>query len=314
MSLCPVCERADLVRQDQTVDLVETLAGWEAATSARFPPSLWARFRALEKTVLHRCPACRFGRFEPVVAGDADFYRAIATDEYYNVDKWEFERAIRRIVRSEARSVLDAGCGSGHFLTALRDAAPDLQLVGSEMDTSLLGDVRAKGFETISGDLDSVARSPDRFDVVCAFQTLEHVEDPLAFLLTYLGRLQPNGELILSTPDQDGPIRHFAAALTEVPPHHVTRWTSEAFETLLPRLGLDCVLVEREPLPAYLFDAYLPVVWREGCWPAEILDPLATAVGESAVAFGSECLRKAQLRRVHNVPGHTILAVGRKRS
>jgi 2-polyprenyl-3-methyl-5-hydroxy-6-metoxy-1,4-benzoquinol methylase len=299
--------------QEQTVDLVKTLAGWEAATSARFPSSLWERFRALEKTVLHRCPACRFGRFEPVVAGDADFYSAIETSDYYNAEKWEFERAIQRIIRSGARCVLDAGCGSGHFLTALRDAAPGLRLVGSELDGSLLDDVRAKGFETISGDFDSVARSPDRFDVVCAFQTLEHVEDPLAFLSAYLSLLRPNGELILSTPDQDGPIHHFGAALTEVPPHHVTRWTAEAFEALLPRLGLDCVLVEREPLPAYLFDAYLPVVWAAGCWPAAILDPLATAVGESPVAFGSECLRKAHLRRVHDVPGHTILVIARKR-
>ena len=45
MSPCPVCEKADLVRQDRIVDLAETLAGWEVATSARFPPLLWARFR-----------------------------------------------------------------------------------------------------------------------------------------------------------------------------------------------------------------------------------------------------------------------------
>ena len=41
------------------VDLAETLAGWEVATSARFPRLLWARFRALGKTVLYRRPACR---------------------------------------------------------------------------------------------------------------------------------------------------------------------------------------------------------------------------------------------------------------
>ena len=303
MSLCPVCEKADLVRQDQTVDLVETLTGWEAATSARFPPSLWARFRALEKTVLHSCPACRFGRFEPIVTGDADFYRAIETDQYYNSKKWEFERAIRRIVRSGARSVLDAGCGSGYFLSALREVAPDLRLVGSELDSSLLGEVQAKGFETISGDSDSVARSDHRFDVVCTFQTLEHVEDPLAFLSTYLGLLRPNGELILSTPDQDGPIRHFDAALTEVPPHHVTRWTAKTFEALLPRLGLDCVLVEREPLPAYLFDGYLPVAWREGCWPAEILDPLAKAVGEVCRGVRRRVLKESAVTPCVRRPG-----------
>ena len=84
MSPCPVCEKADRVRQDRIVDLAETLAGWEVATSARFPPLLWARFRALGKTVLYRYPAYRFGRFEPVVAGDADFYKAIENNEYYN--------------------------------------------------------------------------------------------------------------------------------------------------------------------------------------------------------------------------------------
>lgn len=87
MSPCPVCEKADRVRQGRIVDLAETLAGWEVATSARFPPLLWTRFRALSKTVLYRYPACRFGRFEPVVAGDADFYKAIETNEYYNVQK-----------------------------------------------------------------------------------------------------------------------------------------------------------------------------------------------------------------------------------
>ena len=76
------------MRQDRIVDLAETLAGWEVATSARFPPFLCAPVRALGKTVLYRYPACRFGRFEPVVvAGDADFYKAIETNEYYNVRK-----------------------------------------------------------------------------------------------------------------------------------------------------------------------------------------------------------------------------------
>ncbi len=70
MSPCPVCEKADVVRQDRIVDL---------STSARFPPLLWARFRALGKTVLYRCPACRFARFEPVAAVDADFYKNISS-------------------------------------------------------------------------------------------------------------------------------------------------------------------------------------------------------------------------------------------
>jgi hypothetical protein len=33
----------------------------------------------LGKTVLYRCPACRFARFEPVAAVDADFYKNISS-------------------------------------------------------------------------------------------------------------------------------------------------------------------------------------------------------------------------------------------
>src|ERR1700722_14013640 len=80
MSPCPVCERADLVRQDRIVDLAETLAGWEVATSARFPASLWARFRALGKTILYRCPACRFARFEPVAPSTPTSTRILPLD------------------------------------------------------------------------------------------------------------------------------------------------------------------------------------------------------------------------------------------
>lgn len=314
MSSCPACGQADLLRGSQSVDLAETLAGWEAATQARFPARLWERCRKRGRTVLHTCPACRFARFEPVVAGDTDFYSAIETDGYYNAEKWEFERAIRYIIRSGARSVLDVGCGSGHFLAALRNAAPGLRIVGSELESSVLADVRAKGFETMEGDLGSVACSPERFDIVCAFQTLEHVEDPVRFLSCFLSLVAPGGRVILSTPDADGPIRHFPDALTEVPPHHVTRWTGDAFQALLPALGFEVLTVERESLPAYLLDAYLPIAWDEGCWPADILNPLAEALGESALAFGSECIREAKLPRLYGVSGHTILVIGRRGS
>ena len=68
MSPCPVCEKADLVRQDRIVDLAETLAGWEVATSARFPPLLWARFRGWARPFCTAVLPARFARFEPVAA------------------------------------------------------------------------------------------------------------------------------------------------------------------------------------------------------------------------------------------------------
>ncbi len=154
------------------------------------------------------------------------------------------------------------------------------------------------------------------FDVVCVFQTLEHVADPLAFLRALSSLVRPAGTLIVTTPDAAGPIRHFADALTELPPHHLTQWTESAFRAALPRVGAQADLIRHEPLPDYLWDSYLPVLWSEGCWLAPLFDKLAarrkyeTPLQRAGLAL--EWLRSLGIKRLHGMPGHTLYVLAHR--
>ncbi|AMK75103.1 MULTISPECIES: class I SAM-dependent methyltransferase [Methylomonas] len=281
----------------------------------KFPETVWESYRQFqnESIELNECTDCGFGRFEPLVSGNVEFYENISAIDYYNDDKWEFGSALCEIQSAGANRILDVGCGSGIFLNYLKRHMPNAELVGYDLNAEILSKLAVNGVGVLSGDLSQIKKlSVDeaKFDAVCILQTLEHVRDPVDFLLTFLGLLRPGGVLIITTPNAAGPIRNFPDALTEVPPHHITRWTEAALGILLRNQGLKINTVQFEPLPEYLWDAYLPEMWDEPIWPARILDPLARRNGMLTVGersgFAAKLMRDAGVRWLYGVAGHTI--------
>lgn len=293
----------------------DVLQQWEAVIGEALNADVWGDYQSAsnDDIILFRCDFCSFGQFQPILAGTAGFYQAIAAVDYYNKDKWEFDVAATEIEKAGARSVLDVGCGSGLFLDYLRARLPATALSAYELNEELLKQLAARGYNTLPVDaalFGSVEGTPLRFDAICMLQVLEHVADPNAFLDTFLPLLRPGGLLIITTPNAEGPIRAFPLALTEVPPHHTTRWTERSFRALFATRGLEIRKALLEPLPDYLWDSYLPVVWDESIWPALIFDPLArarglTEIGERA-GFAASAMRTAGISRLRDVPGHTI--------
>ncbi|HWT25962.1 MAG TPA: class I SAM-dependent methyltransferase, partial [Solirubrobacteraceae bacterium] len=100
-----------------------------------------------------------------------------------------------------ARSFFDAGCGTGSVLDALGRAAPALRRSG--------GELLAAGLESAARRLGSVplcqvdaTRLPfaEEFDVVGAFDVIEHIEDDEAALRSFRRALRPRGGLLLTVP------------------------------------------------------------------------------------------------------------------
>lgn len=314
MTMCPVCDGAEMVATGQTVDVSTVLDRWEKTLDICFSNEVLASYPQCEETpvYLERCPACGFGRFEPAVPGNSAFYEAICDFEYYVDDKWEFEQAIRDLQNAGARRVLDVGCGSGNFLRLVRSIDPSMRISGQDENVVLMRRLQTEGFEMLfdSPQCFSASNIFEPFDAVCMFQVLEHAAEPVAFLQDYIRLLRPGGLLIVTTPDAAGPISNFPDALTELPPHHLTQWTEQAFRAALPRFGAEVVSIRKEPLPDYLWAAYLPVQWEGGIWPATVFDPVARRQAQQTlderVAFAIKCLRTAGVKRLYGVPSHTI--------
>lgn len=315
MEKCPICGQNAYSPTATEVSLPETLRRWEDVMGHAFPEKVWDDYKEYEHRplVLNECHRCGFGRFEPVLPGSAEFYECISATDYYNGEKWEFSSALDTLKRNGATRILDVGCGSGIFLDYLKKNISSADLVGYDLNSELLSALSSRGFGVISGDSSAVRKLSDKlpaFDAICMFQVLEHVRDPVCFLQTFLGLLRPGGLMIITTPDTAGPIKNFPEALTEIPPHHVTKWTEASFRVLLRNNFLKVDAVRFEPLPDYLWDSYLPVMWDEPIWPKHVFDPLALHLGLRSPGersgFAAKAMKEAGIRFLYGVPGHTI--------
>jgi len=312
---CPICESGLLKQTALSVSIPDVLKHWESILHHPFSAAVWQDYAGIsdKQICLLECSKCGFGRFDPVVTGTPGFYEAISAIDYYNAEKWEFFCAADDLKESGANRILDVGCGSGQFLDYLRSKLHGAELHGYDLNENLLAQLAQRGFGTLPSNPDrfgEALRDQPPFDAICMLQVLEHVDDPVEFLGKFLSLLKPGGLLIVATPNSAGPIRNFPDALTEIPPHHVTRWTEQAFAALLPKQGVKIHTVRIEPLPEYLWDSYLPLTWDDPIWPAQIFDPLARkrglqTIGERA-GFAAQAMRNAGIRWLHGIPGHTI--------
>jgi SAM-dependent methyltransferase len=150
---------------------------------------------------------------------------------------WLRYEHIRRLLGGElgdVRSILEVGAGSGALAARL---AGRYDYTGLDLDDDScviarqrLGAV-GRG-RVLHGDLDSLDPE-ERFDVVCAFEVLEHIPDDVAALQAWTDRLCTPGWVLLSVPA--GPHR-FAAWDRKV--GHCRRYSRAAMEDVLGRAGL----------------------------------------------------------------------------
>ncbi len=97
-------------------------------------------------------------------------------------------------------TVLDYGCGEGTFLNALAEARPDVTLLGYDPESGHVPDRY-----TLVEDMAAVGDGS--VDLLCCFETLEHLYDPeiAGFAADAARVLRPGGLLLVSVPVIGGP-------------------------------------------------------------------------------------------------------------
>jgi SAM-dependent methyltransferase len=133
--------------------------------------------------------------------------------------------------RCAGKDVLDAGCGVGYGTAYLAEAARRAVGVDRSAEAIELARRRYAGrnVEFAVGDVLALDWPDESFDVVCAFETIEHLDDPDAFLREARRVLTPGGDFVASTPRAE---RTVAAPAN---PFHAVELSRDDFERLLRR-------------------------------------------------------------------------------
>lgn len=208
---------------------------------------------------LYKCNKSGLLFYHPItLAGSDKLYEKLQNnfDWYYMPAKWEHVMASHDIKVGE--SILEVGCGQGAFVKRMLDSGFSIE--GIEMNSQAIEYAKNHDIPVSEKSLQELlVDSSEKFDVVCAFQVLEHVPNPLDFLLDLLKLIKPGGQLILSVPNQDSFIQYDDFDLLNMPPHHVTRWSISVFDNLSKIMPMQLERYSFEPLADYHVDWYLSV-------------------------------------------------------
>jgi 2-polyprenyl-3-methyl-5-hydroxy-6-metoxy-1,4-benzoquinol methylase len=164
-----------------------------------------------QQTDYWRCPACTF-RFatpevNPNLTKTLDGYED-AYLQYLSADASDAAnfRALWRWMEAFAplsgKRLLDVGAGSGKLVRFLREQGVEAH--GIEPSSALFDRFLSGAPSFTAATLDQfLALNPRSFDIVTAFDVIEHVPDPAGFLGAAAAFLEPGGTLFVSTPDVD---------------------------------------------------------------------------------------------------------------
>lgn len=168
-----------------------------------------------------------------------EFFTELATLEdahfWFRARDRLFRWAIRRH-HPQARSMLEVGCGTGHVLSELRVELPELRLVGSELFHEGLWQAR----ERVGGSVDLVLADARRlpfgadFDVVGAFDVLEHIEEDGRVVAELHRVLRPGGMLLLTVPQH-----RWLWSEADDRAQHVRRYSRSTLHPLLEQAGFE---------------------------------------------------------------------------
>lgn len=151
--------------------------------------------------------------------------------------RWDLVR--RMLDRTSGSTVLEIGCGQGGFGARLADRGSDYLAV--EPDSRSADRARERiapfGGVVLTGDA-SVIEHGRTFDLVCAFEVLEHIEEDRAVLRSWAQFVASGGAIMLSVPafqERFGPMDTRAG--------HFRRYSPAEIRDRFAEIGFDDVEV-----------------------------------------------------------------------
>lgn len=234
---CPLCGSQDN-------ELIEQLDPEFIATLYKTRFGIDLAETAGRRVELRVCADCDLRFYNPAwAAGERLYAKLQQFDWYYLEEKEEYGVAAPYV--SENCSVLEIGAGFGAFSEKVQAKS----YVGLELSDSAVAFAQQRGLFVYKSSIEEHAenlRNP--YDVVCAFQVLEHVPNTRSFVEASLRCLKAGGKLIYSVPSEDSFPGKEVNNMLNMPPHHMTRWTDTALLRLGELFGLTVLEIRHDSL------------------------------------------------------------------
>ncbi|MFH1189195.1 MAG: class I SAM-dependent methyltransferase [Candidatus Omnitrophota bacterium] len=179
------------------------------------------------------------------------FFKPMALPRREKIFRPRAERIAELIGADKPFAVGDIGAGFGLFLEEMRSIMPRNSYLAIEPSYEMAGICREKGLKVRRECLEEIRDMDGHFDLLTAFEIMEHLHDPADFVRKVHSLLKPKGRFFLTTLNGMGfdILMLWARSKSVMPPHHLNFFNTSSVKKLLERAGF---IVEEVSTPGKL--------------------------------------------------------------
>jgi|GEM_PF-5712981 SAM-dependent methyltransferase len=205
---------------------------------------------------IYKCLNCGLEFSNPMKAPDYSLLWESAEDYRHRIENWnnlynahedpnyiegyyivpiEIIRTMSEIGKN--LSLLEVGFGEGLFLYDAYKFGFDVYgMEASDRAVEIAKSRIPVGRFICSKAFEIPSNWPEKYDVISAFEVLEHLENPKDFIDFAYSHLKPGGILILCLPNKERiGTKYGNIGIMDNPPHHLTRWEKKTLEYILSK-------------------------------------------------------------------------------
>ncbi len=296
------------VKKGAKVSLIKTIniEKLKAKYLSNFSIDVSRFFDNLSEIEVYRCDETGYQFYYPFnLDGDGQFYEELERFEWYYLD-WKWEHTQTKGMLKKGQSVLEVGCGPASFVKRLQQEG--FEAVGLELNEHCVKQAQQQGLDVRLELVQEHAKnSPEKYDLVCSFQVLEHIADVQSYIQASLDCLKPGGKLVVCVPNNGAFIKDDPLNVLNMPPHHMGLWQEGSLRNLENCFPMQTNEIRFEPLEERHFH------WYRKIWESKYLPKESSLIYRIYHKLGLfRILDKLIASNSQKIHGHSVLAVYQK--